>query len=488
MPFPRVEAAVFGTPWAIVPSKLDAISEVLERRLDGGFSDLSSFRPDSPAESYRTADGIAVIPIRGVMGKRMNLLMEISGGTSTELAGAEIQRAVEDPGVRGILLDIDSPGGSVDGSFTLADLVSAAAAVKPMVAFVDGDGCSAAYLVACSAGRIVAGETADVGSIGVVTSVLDRTEQNRALGIRRHVITAGRYKAVGSPDLALDRAGEDYIRGRLDVLYGLFVDRVAAARGVSREFVLDEMADGRVFLGREALARKMVDVIGERGDALRLLSSEINKTESRGGVSSRGKWRMEMPSFMQSLELAFQGKSEEIAEAKDRENAEAVVALARAQGWTGPKAAEGDGAASEDAVEAVEAETKVEGAEGAKEEAQSPEKVGEVEASAADVKAEAEAKAEMARNLAIRESGEALGLSAAYVNSMIDRGISVGAAIQAMTHEAEVRQSPLQSPESYQDEGPKRSSSETQTELAKAYQAAHAGVSFREALVAVSRA
>jgi len=125
-------------------------------------------------QGYTVQNGIAVLPIFGVIAKRMNLLMEISGGTSTQLAQRDFQAAVSDPEVREIVLLIDSPGGEVSGIEQFANAISAARGVKPVTALIDGFGTSAAYWLASAASRVyVADQTTVVGSIGVVAQHMD---------------------------------------------------------------------------------------------------------------------------------------------------------------------------------------------------------------------------------------------------------------------------------------------------------------------------
>ncbi len=281
-----VADAIFTSPWAIMPEKHEAICAFIEAKLEGLEGDASGFVWSEP-RAYLTDSGVRVIPVRGVMAKRMNLFTAISGGMSTEKMGARIQEAIEDEDVKAIVLDIDSPGGTVDGSFALSESVYRARGTKPIVAFADGTAASAGYLLASACDSIVATEVADVGSIGILTTHVDRSGADKKKGYVRTTVSAGEYKAVPSPDAPLDAKGRDLLQDRVDYIYGMFVDRVARNRGESVEKALS-MADGKVFMGEQALDIGLVDSIGERGDAIALAESRIEKEVTRYDPLSKG--------------------------------------------------------------------------------------------------------------------------------------------------------------------------------------------------------
>lgn len=255
-------------PWAIMPDKLLEIRSIYDAHTDGKTIDLASIearlgKPLQNAEQgYTVRSGVAVIPVNGVIGKRMNMFSEISGGASTELIARDINAALEDQSVQSILLHIDSPGGSVDGVENLADIIRAASQIKPVVSFADGTMASAAYWLGSAADAIVASSsTAQIGSIGVVATHRDVSRAQEMAGIKTTEISAGRYKRIASQYGPLTESGQAEIQRQIDGIYTIFVDAVAQNRGVSAEKVLAEMADGRVFLARDAQARGMVDYI-----------------------------------------------------------------------------------------------------------------------------------------------------------------------------------------------------------------------------------
>lgn len=279
---------VLTSPWAIMPDKLLEIRAVYDAHTDGKTIDLASIearlgKPLQNAEQgYTVRSGVAVIPVNGVIGKRMNMFSDISGGASTELIARDINAALEDQSVQSILLHIDSPGGSVDGVENLADIIRAAAQIKPIVSFADGTMASAAYWLGSAADAIVASSsTAQIGSIGVVATHRDVSRAQEMAGIKTTEISAGRYKRIASQYGPLTESGQAEIQRQIDGIYTIFVDDVARNRGVSAEKVLADMADGRVFLARDAQARGMVDYIASLDATISNMANGIWPTNSQ---------------------------------------------------------------------------------------------------------------------------------------------------------------------------------------------------------------
>jgi signal peptide peptidase SppA len=200
--------------------------------------------------------GVAVLRMDGVIAPKANMFMRISGGLSTQMATRQLESAVADPRVRAIVLATDSPGGSVIGTPEMAAAVHAMAAEKPIITHSDGSLASAAYWIGAAANGIyISGSTVGVGSIG---AVVDRT-YNPGSATQQESIVAGRYKRLSKPTEPLNDEARAIVQADVDYVYALFVDDVAAYRGVSSEQVLERMADGRVFRGQQAIDAGLVD-------------------------------------------------------------------------------------------------------------------------------------------------------------------------------------------------------------------------------------
>lgn len=267
---------VQNTNWAIIPEKLDAINQVLHRHMIGDKIDLAPFEDKLQAANLRSAgdragldlyygrveQGVAILSLEGILAKRMNLMMLFSGGTSMELAANDFRQALASDEVKAILLEIDSPGGTVDGTEALADLIYGARGIKPIVAFVNGLAASAAYWIASSADKILIEETGEAGSIGVVQIHYDYSRADEKAGVRRSLIYAGKYKTIGNNLEPLTREARDVLQEGVDYMYSIFVNTVARNRNVAVQQVLDDMADGRLFIGRQAVEAGLVDDLG----------------------------------------------------------------------------------------------------------------------------------------------------------------------------------------------------------------------------------
>lgn len=257
---------ILTSPWAVVPDKLFEIQSIYSRHLRGEKIDIKALEAklgqplQNEVQGYETIDGVAVVPVDGVMSKRMNLFSKISGGASTEMIARDFRAALADPAVHAIILRIDSPGGSVDGTMELAQMIYAARGQKPIVALADGMAASAAYWVASAADHVyVSSATTAVGSIGVVATHVDYSESEKSAGIRVTEIYAGQFKRIASEHKPLSAEGRQYMQDTVDHLYSIFVTEVAKHRGSDPETVHKNMADGRIFIGQQAIDAGLVD-------------------------------------------------------------------------------------------------------------------------------------------------------------------------------------------------------------------------------------
>lgn len=259
---------ILTSPWAIQPEKLIEIQDIYAARSRGEHADFAAIearlgRPlENETQRYTIVDGVAVVPVMGVMARRMNLFSAISGGMSTQLVARDIQAAAADPAAHSIILRIDSPGGEALGTQSLAQAIYAVREKKPIVAFGEGMTASAAYWIAAATSRIyIAEKISQIGSIGVVAKHIDISKSEEKAGIKTTEITAGKFKRIASEYEPLTADGRAEIQATVDYLYSIFVNDVAAYRGTSVEKVLADMADGRVFIGDQAITAGLADEI-----------------------------------------------------------------------------------------------------------------------------------------------------------------------------------------------------------------------------------
>lgn len=285
----------FERPLAITQPKLQQIAEVWMRHSAGQRIDFSGLEAVTETKSgrqtgghgYTVQDGVAIIDVEGVLGKGMNLFMWFSGGTSTELLQKDLADALADPKVESIILRVDSPGGDVDGTQLFADAVMAARKQKPVVAWITGLGASAAYWIASQADRIIlADQTTWVGSIGVVAMHVDYSKSDEQEGVKRTEITAGKYKRIASDTGPLSQEGRQTIQDQVDSIYKVFLQSVADGRDKTPEQVHEEMGDGRIFMGADAIAAGLADEIGTLEAVIGQLATDATKLQKTGARAS----------------------------------------------------------------------------------------------------------------------------------------------------------------------------------------------------------
>ena len=257
-------------PWAITPEMLVEIQNIYCIHLRGpkiseSYVKAVEKKNGQPLENKQLpyevdTQGVAVINAIGVIGKRMNLMTRISGGVSTEMLGKDILQALDDPNVKSIILNVDSPGGTVDGTQELANMIYDNRDRKPIVTFSDGMIASAAYWIASATDKVfISGDTNFIGSIGVVARHVDVSKLEEKAGIKTTEITAGKYKRISSEYEPLSKDGQADIQSKVDYIYSVMVTDIAKFRGVPVETVLKDMADGKIFIGNQAIDADLVD-------------------------------------------------------------------------------------------------------------------------------------------------------------------------------------------------------------------------------------
>ncbi len=216
---------------------------------------------DTPAgDRPELNGGLLTIPIHGTLTRR------ISPVTRERLAYfgdpvalvpelmARMDEARNNPAVHTVLLDIDSPGGSVNGTPELAEAVRALAGVKHTYAFTAGQACSAAYWLASQCDAVYAAPSARVGSIGVILPVLDASALLQKSGLKMEVFAAGKYKSAGLFGISLSDEQRELLQQQVEATWQTFRTAVTARRGIAAEDM-----EGQTFSGTLACERGLVD-------------------------------------------------------------------------------------------------------------------------------------------------------------------------------------------------------------------------------------
>jgi signal peptide peptidase SppA len=251
---------IIDTAWAIEPVVGRRVRRFLELDiLSSGIWDEDeeeqAFRP------YPVENGIAILSLSGLMTKRLTWLSYYFGGISTVQMRRRLSQAVSDPDVKGLLLVVDSPGGQVSGTADLAQDVADAGAQKPVMAYIEDMGCSAAYWVASQASHgLYCNRTATVGSIGTLMVIEDRSKQAEEAGVRVRVIASGEDKGRGAEGAPLTDADLAYFRDYVDSLNTSFLAAVQSARSLSETQMQDVRTAG-LYVAEAARRAGLVDGI-----------------------------------------------------------------------------------------------------------------------------------------------------------------------------------------------------------------------------------
>lgn len=257
--------AFMETPWAILPSKLAMLEEIVARHVNGeklSAEEIQARVQGASRPQEQRKQGVAVMPLFGTIIPRADVFSEISGATSAERFGRDFDALVNDPQVSAIVLDVDSPGGQVNGVQELSDKIYSARGIKPVVAVVNHTMASAAYWIGTAADEIVVTPSGELGSIGVFAVHRDYSSKLEKDGVKVSLISKGKFKTTGNPYEPLAEEARASIQENVDEIYNVFVDAVARNRGVESAAVRNGFGEGGVVNARRAVTLGMADRIG----------------------------------------------------------------------------------------------------------------------------------------------------------------------------------------------------------------------------------
>lgn len=257
--------------------------------------DEEAFRAKHAAASFRErlgavrAGNVEIIPVHNVITQRYTWLTWLLDGTSLEWLREAIREAIQDPEVTAIILDIDSPGGSVDGLTEFsADLrAMREAGGKPIVAMVDPMMASAALYVGAQGSEVVLTPSGMAGSLGIVMIHVDESRWLDAEGLTITLIHSGEFKVEGNPFEPLGDEALARLQVESDHYYDMFVADVAKGRGIAAAQVREQFGQGRMLLPAEATSAGMVDRVDTLENTVRRLARARQAT-SRGRALADG--------------------------------------------------------------------------------------------------------------------------------------------------------------------------------------------------------
>lgn len=226
---------------------------------------------------------IALIEVEGAISNAaLSSLTGVSLGNPVSILKEKLDRAARDQRVKAVVLRINSPGGGVTASDLMYTEVQRfrARTRKPVIASLADTAASGGYYVACAADRILAHPTTVTGSIGVIMMTPQISGTLAKLGAQMNVIKSAPMKDVGSPFRDMSPDERAVFQKIIDAMYERFLDVVAASRTQLSRARIRELADGRVYVGADALAHGLIDEIG-------MLPAAIELAKARGGIGAR---------------------------------------------------------------------------------------------------------------------------------------------------------------------------------------------------------
>lgn len=282
----HVVNAVNNQPWMIRPETHRSIRGLLARKLGIGMiesteEDLKRIQSAlksvertgifGPLESSQVVNGVQIIPVKDVLARRVSSIEKSCGVTDYEDICKDLDEAAADANVIGVVLDIDSPGGAVNGLYECADCIAELAASKPVVAFTAGQMCSAAYYLALEATAIVATPSSEVGSVGCILQALDDSEAYRQAGYTMNTVRSDPMKCVGADGDTITPEQIAYLQSIVDEAAVRFKNLARRQRGAS----VEGACDGRVFSADGALAAGLIDqIVDDLDDALSIITGD----------------------------------------------------------------------------------------------------------------------------------------------------------------------------------------------------------------------
>jgi signal peptide peptidase SppA len=264
--FEKCARKLWAEPWLILPRMHQVISGVFADHLERSLKQASVadlFEPqDAPSMDIR--DGVAVIPVKGVISREISQMERISGAADVQEVSDMIDEAEADPNVRAVVFNIDSPGGGVEGVEELANEISAMK--KPSIAHTSGMMASAAYWIGSHADAIYATASATVGSIGVYLPILDESRAYEMAGVGVDLIRSTKtpMKGAGFPGTSLTEDQRANFQQGVDYLY----ERFSSAVKRNRAGLTAEALDGRTMYGSQAGAHGLIDSVASLDKAI----------------------------------------------------------------------------------------------------------------------------------------------------------------------------------------------------------------------------
>lgn len=288
---------ILSGPWAIERSRFPFVGAILAgvaagRRAPQDPTYQARLHPAANAARRRQVShgAIAVLPFYGVAVQRTDALGEALGLLSLWHFTQAFRIALADDSVRGIVIDVDSPGGSIYGVMELAEEIYRSRVRKPVFAVANSLAASGAYWIASAASELYVTPGGEVGGIGVHDMHVDISKGLEKAGIEMTLIAAGKYKTEGNQFQPLGAGARAAMQKRIDAYYRAFVASVAKHRNVPESAVRSGMGQGRLLDAERAKRENMVDGVATFDEVLRRLVQRISHIKQTGPFSRATAW------------------------------------------------------------------------------------------------------------------------------------------------------------------------------------------------------
>lgn len=265
--YPIIMQKVFSEPWLIMPQAHEAIQQSLLNHVNDSKIMDGINHEQEQEQTQQTGENVAYIQLYGIVGKHLSGMEMACGGCSLDKVSAELQAAAADPNIDKILLDVDSPGGTITGVPELAHLIREIKAETPIFSFTDSMMGSAAMWIASASSGILATPSAKVGSIGAYLAFNDNSAKMEKDGTKLLLFEAGDHKAIGLRPPTVEES--KILQDRVEAIHEDFKASIL----IERPSVIDSTMQGLVYSGIEAEALGLVDaVVMSFDEALKAIS------------------------------------------------------------------------------------------------------------------------------------------------------------------------------------------------------------------------
>lgn len=287
--YARVFFSALGNRLGVIDKLIDVDGKELDATMMQ--QEASGFRKSrSSSRSYHVVDGVAVIPVSGSLVHKLGALHPYSGMTGYDGLLRKLNEAMEDPEVRGVMLDIDSPGGMVAGCFDLADIIARYRQIKPIWSLGYDMHCSAAQMIASSCSHRLITQTGMAGSVGVIMAHANIEKMLEKQGTEVTLIYAGKHKADGNPYEALPKDVRDKWQAKLEDTRTMFASKAAEYMGKDVKDVLATEAE--CYEGKAAVEVGFANEVVNGADAVAVMVEHLkaqDKTTVDMGASMTDK-------------------------------------------------------------------------------------------------------------------------------------------------------------------------------------------------------